>query len=347
MPPATRVRSDIRAVAKRAGVSISTISRFLNGKKRVSSDTEQRILSAVTTLGYAPNRVARSLRQGRTMTLGILVPDNSNPFFAGLVKGAQDAARAAGFALVLFDTNEDRAQERAHLEALQALRCDGALLIAAPAGDDEGERWRGLDRFPLPLVAVDRQVPFAVDTVVIDNANGGYEAVRQLVKLGHQRIGLLTVEYDVSTHRDRRSGYVRALAEAGIERRRDHEVRVPLTVNDGFAGASRLLELADAPTAIFVTSNALTIGAVAAIHARGLRCPQDVSVIGYDSYDWQEVFQPRLSTVKQPSYLMGQRAAELLLERIAGRKKGPPEKVVLRSSLILRESCDVVRGSRG
>jgi DNA-binding LacI/PurR family transcriptional regulator len=261
-----------------------------------------------------------------------------------MVKGAEDAARAAGFALVLFNTNEELAQERAHLETLQALRCDGALLICAPAVAEERARWDALEHFPLPLVAVDRAVPLPVDTVVADNAGGGHEAGRQLAKLGHRRIGLVTVDYEVSSHRDRRAGFHRALAEAKVERRKEYEVRVPLTVNDGFAGTSRLLDLAEPPTAIFVTSNALTIGTIGALQARGLRVPQDVSVVGYDSYDWQEVFQPRLTTVKQPSYLMGQRAAELLVARVVGKRKGAAEKVVLPTTLVVRDSCDVLRG---
>lgn len=336
-------RSDIRTVARRAAVSISTVSRFLNGKKRVSSQTEQRILAAVKAVGYAPNRVARSLRLSRTNTMGLLIPDASNPFFSGLVKGAEDAARAAGLALILFDTNEDRAQEQAHLGTLVSLRCDGVLLIAAPTGPDEPERWRNFDRFPLPVVVVDRAVPLPTDTVVADNASGGYEATSHLVGLGHRRIGIIGPDYDVASQRDRRAGYMRALAEAHVAHEPGYDVRVPLTVDGGFSGASKLLDLPEPPTAFFATSNALAIGAVAALKARGLRCPGDVSVIGYDSYEWQEVFQPRLSTVKQPSYLMGQRATELLIERITGKKKGPAEKVVLRSSLVLRDSCDVLR----
>jgi LacI family transcriptional regulator len=331
--------TDIRAVARRARVSTSTVSRFLNGKKRVSAATERRILSSVAALGYAPNRVARSLRLSRTSTLGMLIPDNSNPFFSGLVRGAEDAARAAGFALMLFNTAEDREQERAHLETLQALRCDGVLLIAAPAGPGDAARWAGLGRLALPVVAVDRAIPLLVDTVVADNADGGAQAARHLLGLGHRRIGLISVDYDVATHRARRDGFARALAAAGVARRPEHELRVPLTVHDGRAAAVQLLATPSPPTALFVTSNALSIGAVAGVQARGLRCPDDVAVVGYDSYDWQEVFRPRLTTIEQPAYLMGQRAAALLTGRITGSSSGPPVKVVLDTKLVVRESA--------
>jgi LacI family transcriptional regulator len=331
--------ADIRAVARRARVSASTVSRFLNGKKRVAAATERRILSSVAALGYAPNRVARSLRLSRTSTLGMLIPDNANPFFSGLVRGAEDAARAAGFALMLFNTGEDRDQERAHLETLQALRCDGVLLIAAPEGPDEAARWAVLRRLAVPVVAVDRAVPLPVDTVVADNAGGGAQAARHLLGLGHRRMGLVSVDYDVATHRQRRAGFVRALAAAGVARRPEHELRVPLTVEDGRAAAERLLAAPSPPTALFVTSNALSIGAIAGVQARGLRCPEDLAVIGYDSYDWQEVFRPRLTTVEQPAYSMGQRAAALLAGRITGSVSGPPVKVVLDTKLVVRESA--------
>ncbi len=337
--PPPGATADIRAVAERAGVSISTVSRYLNGKKRVRAETEKRIRSAVAAFGYAPNRVARSLRLNRTMTLGLLIPDNSNPYFSGLVKGADDAAREAGYALVLFNSNEERERERGHLQTLQALHCDGALLIAAPEGPDEEERWGWLRHFPLPIVCLDRAAPLPVDTVEADNEAGGYEATRFLLGLGHRRIGLVTVAYEASSQRGRTAGYARALAEAGVPRRPDYEARVPLTVEGGLAGSRQLLSLTDRPSALFATSNFLAIGAVAAVQARGLRCPDDVSIVGYDSYPWQDVFSPRLTTVKQPSYEIGRRATELLLRRINNGNTEPPQRVVFRPALVVRASC--------
>jgi LacI family transcriptional regulator len=259
------------------------------------------------------------------------------------VRGAEDACRNAGFALVLSSSGEDRAREAAHLQTLQDLRCDGALIIVTPEGPQEAERRERLERFPLPAVYLDRLPGIPADTVVADNFNGGHEATRYLIRLGHRRIALVTVDYEVSSHRDRRSGYLAALKEAGLGRRPELEAHVPLTVQDGFSAASALLALPERPTAFFVTSSALTIGTVSAIQARGLRCPQDASVIGYDSYEWQEVFAPRLSTIKQPAYLIGQRAAELLLDRVSGKKTGAREKLVLRTTLLVRDSCEALR----
>lgn len=333
--------ADIRAVAEKAGVSISTVSRFLNHKV-VSPAAEERIREAVKELAYIPNRIARSLKLRRTNTLGMAIPDITNTFFPEIVKGVEDAARTAGFALVLTNTGEDQASEWERLNTLETLRCDGCLLILAPDADND-ERKQRLADYRLPVVYLDRSPSFESDMVISDNVRGAEDAVRHLLGLGHKNIALLGTTLEVSTHRERVQGYRKALREAGIEPPPGYEVRVAPTLADGLTGTLKLLDLQPRPTALFITSNKLTIGAMAAIHDRGLGCPRDISVIGYDNYEWEEAFRPRLTTVAQPSYLIGQRAAELLIARILGQKSGPPEQVVVPSSLVVRESCAPLR----
>jgi LacI family transcriptional regulator len=330
--------ADIRSVAEKAGVSISTVSRFLNHKV-VSPQAEERIREAVKELAYIPNRIARSLKLRRTNTLGMAIPDITNTFFPQIVKGVEDATRAAGFALVLTNTGEDQASEWDRLNTLETLRCDGCLLILAPDSNGDSERKQRLNEFRLPVVYLDRSPSFEADMVISDNVHGAEEAVRHLVGLGHKNIALLGTTLEVSTHRDRVQGYWQALKNAGITPPDGYVERVAPTLADGVAGTLRLLDRSPRPTALFVTSNKLTIGAMAAIHDKGLRCPADISVIGYDDYDWEEAFRPRLTTVAQPSYLIGQRAAELLIARILGQKTGPAEQVVVPSHLVVRESC--------
>jgi LacI family transcriptional regulator len=343
-PPQRKV-ADIRSVAEKAGVSISTVSRFLN-QKVVSPQAEERIREAVKELAYIPNRIARSLKLRRTNTLGMAIPDITNTFFPEIVKGAEDAIRTAGFHLVLTNTGEDQTSEWERLNTLETLRCDGCLLILAPDADGDGdaERKQRLGEFRLPVVYIDRSPSFEADMVVSDNVHGAEEAVRHLVGLGHKNIALLGTTLEVSTHRERVKGYWQALKAAGITPPDGYEERVAPTLADGLAATLRLLDRNPRPTALFITSNKLTIGAMAAIHDRGLRCPQDISVIGYDDYDWEEAFRPRLTAVAQPSYLIGQRAAELLIARILGQKSGPHEQVVLPSRLVVRESCGPVGG---
>jgi LacI family transcriptional regulator len=333
-----RKAADIRTVAERAGVSISTVSRFLNNKV-VSPQAEERIREAVRELAYIPNRIARSLKLKRTMTLGMAIPDITNTFFPEIVKGAEDAARAAGFHLVLTNTGEDQVSEWERLATLETLRCDGAILILAPDGPGDAERQQRLNDYRLPVVYVDRSPSFAADMVVSDNVAGAEEAVSHLIGLGHRNIALLGTTLEVTTHRERVLGYRRAMAAAGITPPPGYEVRITPTLNDGFAATMKALDMNPRPTALFITSNRLTIGAMAAIHDRGLRCPGDISVIGYDDYEWEEAFRPRLTAVAQPSYLIGQKGAELLIARIMGQKSGPAERVVLPSRLVVRESC--------
>jgi LacI family transcriptional regulator len=333
--------ADIRSVAEKAGVSISTVSRFLNHKV-VSPQAEERIREAVKELAYIPNRIARSLKLRRTNTLGLAIPDITNTFFPEIVKGVEDAARAAGFYTVLTNTGEDQVTEWERLGTLETLRCDGALLILAPDSGGDAERTQRLAEFRLPVVYLDRSPPFAADMVISDNVHGAEEAVQHLVGLGHKNIAFLGTTLEVSTHRERLQGYRQAMQAAGLAIPPAYELRVAPTLADGVAGVQRLIDLNPRPTAVFIASNKLTIGAMAGIHDRKLRCPQDISVIGYDDYEWEEAFRPRLTAVAQPSNLIGQRACELLIARVLGQKTGEFEKVVVPSRLVVRESCGPV-----
>src|SRR5688500_13936412 len=336
---------NIRSVAERAGVSTASVSRYLNGKT-LSPDAEKRILAAVQELGYAPSHVARSLKLRRTMTIGMVIPDITNPFFPAVVRGVEDTARHAGFALVLMNADEDEEREWECLRALQSQRCDGALLIMAARRPGQGARSPKLQQLDLRVVSLDRVPEFEADAVITDNRGSAQEAVRHLVRLGHTRIAVLTPKADVSVHRDRVEGYRRALSEAGLPTRAEYEAQASPTGGDGYSAASGLLALPERPSAIFVTSNILTIGAMAAIEGHGLTCPDDISVVGYDSHAWQDVFHPRLTVVAQPAYAMGTRAAELLIARISARHAGPPEQILLQSTLVVRESCGLYRKRR-
>lgn len=340
---------DIKAVALRAGVSIATVSRCLNDKS-VSPGAEQRIRAAVRELGYFPNRVARSLRSQKTMTLGMVIPDITNPFFPAVVSGVEQAARASHFALLLFHAGEDEDREWECLRVLKALRCDGVLLVMAPAGPSHARRRKQFRQLEMPIVYVDRAPDFEADRVVGDNLHSSEDAVRHLLALRHRRIGLVSADLAVPVHRDRVEGYRRALREAGIGPLPELEASAKPTVTDGYAATARLLSLADRPTALFVTNDRLAMGALAAAEAQGLRCPEDVSIIGYDNYEWHEVYHPKMTTISQPTYLMGTRAAELLIDRITGRYTGPAQHLLLRSTLIIREStgpCPLVGHATG
>lgn len=337
---------DIRAVAQWASVSIATVSRYLNDKP-VSPAAQQRIRAAIKELAYSPNRLARSLRVRHTMTLGMIIPDITNPFFPAVVSGVEETARAARFALVLFNAGEDEEREWECLKVLQALRCDGILLIMAPDGPAHARRRLELQQFKLPIVYLDRAPDFEADAVVADNLLSAQEAVRHLLALGHRQIAVVAADLAVAVHRDRLEGYRRAMRQAGLTPSPALEARAKPTVADGYAATAQLLGRPERPTALFVTSNRLTIGAMSAIEAHGLRCPQDISVIGYDNYEWHDVYHPKMTTVAQPTYLIGARAAELLIRRVTGAQTGPPQQMLLKSTLVIRESTGVCPAAEG
>jgi LacI family transcriptional regulator len=332
----------IRDVARLAKCSTATVSRFFN-QKYVSADAEQRIRVAIDALAYSPNVAARNLKLKRSMILGMIIPDVTEPFFPAVVKGVEDVARANQFSLMLFNTQEDEEREATCVDILVAHQCDGLLLIKAPPGPQH-ERYRArLATLPTPVVYLDRAPDIGADAVLVDNVTGARRGVEHLVRLGHRKIAIIFMGHAVPTHLERLEGYRRALADYGVEVRPEYVQQTEPTMADSYSVTLQLLASADPPTAIFATNARITIGVMAAINSRGLRCPEDISVLGHDGFDWQTVFRPRLTIVEQPAYLMGTRAAELLVQRITGALTGGPRRVVLNPELVVRESCGVYR----
>jgi LacI family transcriptional regulator len=332
--------ANIGEVARRAGVSKATVSRFLNGRN-IRPAARDRVVAVIDRLGYRPNRLAQGLKSNRSTTIGLVVPDISNPFFPEVVKGAEAAARAAGFHVILANSGEDPELEWQQLQTLRTLQVDGFLLAPAPEAAASGARRERLGGLGVPVVFVDRAPGFAADLVCVDNARVAEEAVRHLCRLGHRRIAFVTVDQPISVHAARAQGYRRALREAGLAPDAALVARCAPTVADAAAATVTLLEQTPRPTAIFASGNRLAMGAVSAVTARGLACPEDVSVVGFDDFEWEGIFRPRLTTVAQPGLLLGERAAQLLIGRITGARKGPPERVVLGAQLVVRESCGV------
>jgi LacI family transcriptional regulator len=309
----------------------------LNGTRVVSDDLRDRVLEALQELHYEPNAVARSLKLKRSNSLGLVISDIGNPFFTAVVRGVEDVARQRGFALILCNSDEDPVKEAEYLRILASRRVDG--LILAPAGERHDYLAR-LARSHFPLVFLDREVPdLDVPAVVLDGENAAHTAVRHLIEHGHRRIGMVAGRPRISTTVARIAGYRRALAEAGIAEDDRLIVSGGSRTEEAHAAAATLLEQDPRPTAFFVANNLMTIGTVEAIQERGLSIPDDVALVGFDDFSWADVFRPRLTTVAQPTYELGRRAAELLVRRIEGDVEGTARRVVLKGRLIVRESC--------
>ena len=332
----------LKDVALRAGVSVSTVSRVLTGSPLVNAETRDRVQQAMDALGYHPNRVARRLRgdRGEASLIGLIVPDIQNPFFAEVARGVERVAQTEGYMVFVGNSDEDELVERRYLQLMRAERVDGIIL---PASSDNAAAVIEMARGGLPVVCVDRRLPrAALDTVVADNVEGAHEAVCHLLQIGHRRIGFIGGRRQLSTTHERQEGYRRALAEHGIDVD-ETLIRAGDSRQPGGRELTReILELPHPPTALLVGNNLMTLGALEAIHALGLRIPDDVAIVGYDDMPWASAFNPPLTAVRQPGQELGRQAAELLLARIADPSRSTAL-VTLRPELVVRQSCGVGR----
>ncbi len=334
----------IHDVARLAGVSIATVSAVLNKKGGVSAELTDRVEKALVALDYQPHQLARGLKARRTQTIGVVIPDLTNTFFAEVARGAEDEARSRGYSLILCDSNEDGSMDRTNL---YARRVDGVLLSPSHV-------MSGLDRLSqrrFPIVFVDRIPPgFDGPAVVIDNFGGAYHATQHLISLGHTRIATIAGRQDFCNAIDRLEGFRKALQEAGLPLHDEYLQRGDFQLESGHRCGLHLLRLPRPPTAIFSCSNKMTLGLMSAVTELGLRCPENVSVLGFDDFDWAANFSPRLSTVAQPTHEMGHQAMRMLLDEIQNREHGQNgnwnKRVMLKPELRIRNSTAPPGGSR-
>jgi LacI family transcriptional regulator len=325
-----------RDVARRAGVSLSTVSHVTNETRVVSDALRERVLEAMHELGYEPNLVARSLKTRRSHTVALIMSDISNPFFTSVVRGVEDVIGPRGYMLILGNSDEDPGREQAYLKLLGAQRVDG--LILAPSGDSYPYLERMMRTNPA-LVFVDRAVPGPpVPSVLLDNVEAARTATQHLLDLGHRRVAMITGRPGISTTSERLSGYRAALDVSGIAYDPSLVTDGHSRVEDARIAMERLLALDDRPTALLVGNNLMTIGAVLAIDQHGLGIPRDVAMVGFDDAVWADAFRPRLTTIAQPTYEFGRTAGELLMRRIESPGTDVPARIRLPGRLIIRES---------
>jgi LacI family transcriptional regulator len=318
-------------------VSSATVSHVLNGTRYVAKETDARVRQAMDELRYEVNSVAQSLKLNRSRMLGLIVSDIANPFFTALVRGVDDVARSRGYTLILCNSELDPEQELRYLRLLRQKRADGMVLAST------GVYHRYYDQLiegGCPLVCVDQAIAgLACDAVLLDNEAGAYDAVTHLIRLGHRRIGIVGGAPVVATSGERLAGYRRALREHNLAEDLELVREGNSRMNGGYDRTLELVDLPRPPSAIFTTNNLTTLGAMAALRRRGLRVPDDVAVVGFDDFEWTEFFQPRLTTVAQPTDEFGRSAGELLIARIEHGMADKPKRVVLSPRLIVRESC--------
>jgi LacI family transcriptional regulator len=328
----------LRDVARMAGVHPGTVSRALNADTRalVNATTAQRVLEVAEQLGYRPNPIARGLKTNRSMTVGVLVPDLMNPLFAAIVRGIEDRLSPAGYTLLITNTDNDLDRERTDFEAMRARQVDGFITATAQRDHRLITEVVGEDA---KIVLVNRSVDDnALPAVTVDDRAGARLAVEHLVDLGHRRIAHLAGPRDVSTGFRRHQGFVETMGEHGVEV--DPEL---VRFSDGFVEAEgarvcrELIARGAEFTAIVAGNDLMALGCYDALAEHGLRCPQDVSVVGFNDMPFADRFQPALTTVRIPHYEIGAAGADLMLALLRGEDV-PPRQTLLAPALVVRGS---------
>nr|WP_288499958.1 LacI family DNA-binding transcriptional regulator [uncultured Pseudomonas sp.] len=323
----------IKDVAARAGISYTTVSHVVNGTRPVSDPVRSKVEAAIAELGYVPSGVARSLRVRATGTLGLLVPNASNPYFAELARGIEDHAERNGYSVILCNSDDDTDKQLRYLRVLLERRIDG-LIVATVASDAAFAE--ALANLRVPLVLVDRSLDgVSADQLRVDHEQGAYLATRHLLELGHRRIACIGGPASTQVAQLRAAGYRRALDEAGIEARA--VVDCPFTSPAGHAAAQALLAGEQRPTAIFAGNDMIALGVLRAAAERQLQVPQQLSVVGFDDIEVSRYLHPALTTVGQCIGALGEQVAARLLERIRTPGLAVAQRLI-EPILVLRES---------
>lgn len=326
----------LKDVARKAGVSVATAARALGGYGYASARARERVLRVARQLDYTPNALARGMVKKRTHAIGVIVSDNANPFFAAVVRGIEDVVRRQGYAVILCNADEDPAKEDLYLRILREKQVDGLLLAPSGRASPHLRRWL---RNGVPMVLVDRRLEgIPADAALVDSLEGARTAVSHLLVLGHRRIGIISGPTRVFTGQERLAGYLAALEAAGVRADPALAREGDFKQESGYRLARAFLEMKRRPTALFVANNLMTIGAMLALKEANVRIPQEMAIVGFDDMDWASILTPTLTAVAQPAYALGTNAAQLLMQRLENPSR-PAQEIVLKTRLVVRESC--------
>jgi LacI family transcriptional regulator, galactose operon repressor len=323
-------------VAKEAHVSVFTVSAVVNKKSHVGTRFRQRVEAAIKKLNYRPNLLARSFAKRQTHTIGLVVPDICNPFFPQLIRGAEDAAHKHGYNILLSNSDDRIEKEHSSLELLLSKRVDGILLTKTPGPFSPSLR-QMVDDFQVPFVLLMRTFPsISKDAVITDDYKGAFEAASQLARVGHRKIAMVGGPLKVSNGRARWKGFKDALKAHGLTYYPELVFEGDYRIESGYHAGHTML--ARKPDGVYVANYLMTVGFLKAAEEMGMHCPENFGLVSFDDYPWLDIFRPALTTVELPKYQVGYEAAELLMERIAG-KRTPGVLIKLPPQLRVRESC--------
>lgn len=328
----------LKDVAKHAGVGLGTASRVLNGHPSVSDDIRKLVLDSMKELNYEPNAIARSLKIKSTSTIGVIVPDITSAFFPDIVRGIEDAANIYQYNIILCNTDLNYEKESAALGMLSEKKVDGILFISNTVCKATAEKLEHMN-IPVVLIATSELIGNTFPSVTINNEKAAYDAVDYLCKLGHRDICMIAGKFDdPNAGVPRIMGYKTALKDNGICAYYKDIYEGDFSYKSGYMNMMKMLESGTKPTAVFAASDIMAIGASRAILEKGLRIPDDISIMGFDGIEAAEFFYPAISTIVQPRYDMGAVATSLLV-KLMNKQQIEGKNMVLEYKLIQRESC--------
>lgn len=329
----------LKSIAEQVGTSVSTVSRVLNHKSdryRISKKTEDKILKVAKKLSYSPNQLARGLRLKRTNTLGYIIPDISNPFFSSIAKSVEKSARVQGYSIILCDSEENTEIETESLRLLLDRKVDG--LIISPVGQEVKHLMETYKK-NIPIVLIDRYFSeLKMPYVASDNYNGAYEAVEFLINNGHTRIACIQGLKNTSINNDRIKGYMDAHKAYNIQIDEKLIVGDSFGEENGYIEMKLLLKLKEIPTAVFASSNLISLGALRALSEEGLKVPDDMSMISFDDQPYSKLLETPMTTVSQQNAQIGRIATKLLIDQIESQRQFEPQGILLPTKLIVRNS---------
>ncbi len=328
--------TSIKDVAREAGVSIATVSRVLNDIDVVNEDTKKKVLDAISKLGYRPNIVARSLKTQKTSTIGILIPDIASQFYPDIVRGAEDVANIYNYNIILCNSDFDIEKEKEYLKVLKEKMVDGVIYISSSLNEEILDLINELDLKTVLVETKDKEGKFP--SVSIDNVSASYEGTKYLIESGIKKLAFIGVnETTMNAWGERYIGYKSALSEAGLSFDKDLTYFKNLTVKAGYEAIQRFTEAGKEFDGIVCASDEIAMGAIDALREKGIRVPEDVSVIGFNNNVLGGIFYPKLTTISQPSYDMGSVAVRMLI-KILNKRELENGHYVLNYELIKRES---------
>ncbi|MEU6171857.1 LacI family DNA-binding transcriptional regulator [Streptantibioticus parmotrematis] len=325
-------------VARRAGVSVTTVSHVVNSTRPVSDQARAAVEAAIRETGYVPNAVARSLATASTRSIGLAVSALTNPYLGELASAIESTAAAAGYTVLLADTHDDAEQEERVLRALRNRRVDGILLATSMDATRLRACLAGTPQPAPPVVFIDRLACPGFDQIGVENERATAGLVAHLVERGHRRIGMVAGREGITTSTERLAGYRRGLTEHGIAHDTALEVYGASDAEPARAAVLRLLDLSSPPTALISGNNHMTVGVLRGLRDRGVSVPDDMAVAAFDDVEWGDLLPSPLTAVAQPWQRLGREATRMLLDRLNGDTT-PPRSVRLTPTLVHRRSC--------